>query len=236
MRARPAAARMLLVSLTGGIATGKSVVAAVLGRRGCRVHEADRTARDLERPGGPAWEAIVAHFGRGILGPGGEIDRAKLGALVFADAAEREVLNGIVHPLVFDATRAEAGRLEAEGRTRIFVHEAALTIEAGFAGFYDRIVVTYCPPALQAARLAARDGISAEAARRRLDAQMPAAVKLAYADYVIDSSASLEDTEAQADALYGSLLRDERLKRADRLPEKRRGKDGPPPRRGRTIR
>jgi dephospho-CoA kinase len=212
---------MLTVALTGGIATGKSIVATALRRRGCHVHEADRTARELEAPGGPAWEKIVARFGRCVLEPGGEIDRAKLGAVVFADAREREALDGIVHPLVFEATRAEAARIEAEGRVRIFVHEAALTIEAGFMDFYDRIVVTYCPPDLQVARLVARDGIPADAARRRIDAQMPAALKLTYADYAIDASISLEDTVRRADGLYEDLLRDERLKRADRLPGRR---------------
>ena len=209
---------MLIVSLTGGIATGKSIVAGVLRRRGCHVHEADLAARELEAPGRPAWEGIVAHFGRSILGPGGEIDRAKLGAIVFADARRREVLNGIVHPLVFEATRAAAARLEVEGRVRVFVHEAALTIEAGFAGFYDKIVVTYCPPDLQIARLVARDGIPADAARRKIETQVPSAVKLAFADYAIDTSISLEDTVGQAEELYEDLLRDERVKRADAGP------------------
>jgi dephospho-CoA kinase len=204
---------MLIVSLTGGIATGKSIVAAVLGRCGCHVDSADRTAREIKAPGRPAWEKIVAHFGRAILGPGEEIDRAKLGAIVFADAREREILNGIIHPLVFEATRAAVARLEAEGTVRVFVHEAALTIEAGYAGFYDRIVVTYCPADIQAARLAARDGIRAEAARRKIEAQLPAAAMLAFADYVIDTSASLEDTIGQADKLYEELLRDESDKR-----------------------
>jgi len=212
---------MLIVSLTGGIATGKSVVAGTLRRRGCHIHEADLAARELETPGRPAWEKIVARFGHSILGPGGEIDRAKLGAIVFADAREREALNGIVHPLVFEATRAAAARLEAEGRVRVFVHEAALTIEAGFAGFYDKVVVTYCPPDLQIARLVARDGIPADSARRRIEAQLPSAVKLAFADYAIDTSISLEDTIEQAEELYRDLLRDERAKRADAEPGKR---------------
>ncbi len=211
---------MLIVSLTGGIATGKSIVAGALRRRGCHIHEADLIARELEAPGRPAWEEIVAHFGRSILGPGGEIDRAKLGTIVFADARERKALNGIVHPLVFENTRAAAARLEAEGRVRIFIHDAALTIEAGFAGFFDRIIVTYCPPDLQIARLVVRDGIPVESARRRIEAQIPAAIRLAFADYPIDTSISLEDTIQQAEGLYKDLLRDERSKRAETGPEK----------------
>jgi dephospho-CoA kinase len=207
---------MLLVSLTGGIASGKSVVGEVLRRCGCHLHEADRTARDFQAPGRPAYEKIVARFGRDILAPDGAIDRGKLAAIVFADAREREALNAIVHPLVFAAMRKTAARIAAEGRVRIFVHEAALTIEAGFAEFFDKVVVAYCPPDLQMRRLAARDGLSPADARRRIKAQMPAAAKLDFADYVVDTAGSLEETAARTEALYGSLLLDEVAKRRDR--------------------
>jgi dephospho-CoA kinase len=214
---------MLLVSLTGGIASGKSVVGDVLRRRGCHLHAADQAARDLQSPGRPAYEKIVARFGRAVLAPDGTIDRGRLAAIVFADAREREALNAIVHPLVFAAMREAVARLEAEGRVRIFVNEAALTIEAGFAGFFDKVVVAYCPSDIQMARLAARDGLSPEDARRRIEAQMPAAEKLDFADYVVDTSGSIEETVARSEALYESLQRDERAKRRDG--ESRRPKD-----------
>lgn len=208
---------MLTVALTGGIAAGKSVVAAALARCGAHVDVADATARALQAPGAPAYDKIVAHFGRGILSPAGDIDRPRLAAIVFADAREREALNRIVHPLVFDATRAAIARLEAEGCARVFVHEAALTIEAGHAAFYDRVVVAYCPPEVQAARLAARDRTSAEAAGRRIAAQWPAAANLAWADYVVDTSGDPAGTIARAEALYAELVRDEEAKREGRL-------------------
>jgi dephospho-CoA kinase len=206
---------MLLVSLTGGIASGKSVIGEILHRRGCHLHAADRTARDLQAPGQPAYGPILARFGREILAPDATIDRRKLAAVVFADPREREALNAIVHPFVFAAMRETAARLAAEGKVRIFVNEAALTIEAGFVEYFDKIVVAYCPPDVQMRRLAARDGLSAEDARRRIEAQMPAGEKLAYADYVVDTSGTIEETVARAEALYESLLLDEKVKRQD---------------------
>ena len=204
---------MLTVALTGGIAAGKTIVATALARCGAHIDAADATARSLQAPGGPAYGPIVDHFGPGILAPDGGIDRARLAAVVFADARERAILNAIVHPLVFAATRSEIARLEAEGRIRVFVHEAALTIEAGHAAFYDRVVVATCPPDVQAARLAARDRASAEDARLRLAAQLPADARLAWADYVVDTSGALADTIGRSEALYAELLRDERAKR-----------------------
>lgn len=214
---------MLLVSLTGGIASGKSIVGDVLTQRGCHLHAADRAARDLQTPGRPAYDKILARFGRPVLAPDGTIDRRKLGAIVFADAREREALNAIVHPLVFAAMRETAARLEAEGKVRIFVNEAALTIEAGFTEYFDKIVVTTCPPDVQMRRLAARDSLSPEEARQRLEAQMPAEEKLDFADYIVDTSGSLEETVAQAEALYEDLLLDEKVKRQDTESRRPRG-------------
>jgi dephospho-CoA kinase len=124
-------------------------------------------------------------------------------------------LNAIVHPLVFAAMRETAARLAAEGKVRIFVNEAALTIEAGFAEYFDKIVIAYCPPDVQLRRLAARDGLSPEDARQRIEAQMPAGEKLDFADYVIDTSGTIEETVTRAEALHESLLLDEKAKRLD---------------------
>jgi len=204
---------MLIVSLTGGIASGKSVVGEVLRRRGCHLHAADRTARDLQAPGRPIFEKILAHFGRGILAADGTIDRARLSAIIFAEARERAVLDGLVHPFVFAAMREIVARLETEGKVRIFVHEAALTIEAGFAEFFDKIVVAACPPETQMRRLEERTGLSPEAARLRLEAQMPVEERLDFADYIIDTSGTLAETVAQSEDLYEDLLIDEKVKR-----------------------
>ncbi|MBM3295906.1 MAG: dephospho-CoA kinase [Candidatus Aminicenantes bacterium] len=204
---------MLTVALTGGIASGKSVVARIFEAHGCVLFRADAVAQSLMAPGGPAFGPLVERFGPAVTCRGGGIDRKKLSALVFGDEAARKQVNRIVHPLVEAARRAEVGRLEAEGRTAIFVSEAALTIEAGFHEAFDKIVVVSCPAGLQAARLMSRDGITREEALARLAAQMPVEEKLGYADYVVDASGSLERTIAQAEAVYARLLEDAERKR-----------------------
>lgn len=199
---------MLLVGLTGGIASGKSIIASVFERRGAFLHRADEEAHRLMAPGRPAWKAVVALFGDGILAPGRMIDRRALGRIVFADPASRRKLEAIIHPLVFAALREEAERLAAEGRFEIFVSEAALIFEAGLAGFFDRIVVAYCRPEIQIRRLLERDGIPRRDARRRISAQQAAEEKRTLADYVIDTSDALEDTLARAEAVWAHLLQD----------------------------
>jgi dephospho-CoA kinase len=199
---------MLTVALTGGIAAGKSVVARVLKERGCALYRSDEVAQALIAPGGPASRPLVERFGPGILGADGTIDRKKLGAVVFGREEDRRAVNAIVHPLVAAERRREIGRLEAEGRTKIFVNEAALTIEAGFHDEFDKVVVVWCAPEVQVERLIAREKISRDEARRKIGTQMPAEEKLRYADYIIDASGSIERTIAQTEAVYAKLLED----------------------------
>lgn len=199
---------MLLVGLTGGIASGKSVIASVFERRGAFLHRADEEAHRLMAPGRPAWKAVVARFGEGILAPNRTIDRRALGRIVFADRTSRRELEGIIHPWVIAAMREETERLAAEGRFKIYVSEAALIFEAGWAGFFDRIVVAYCRPEIQVRRLMERDGIPREDALRRISAQQAAEEKRTLADYVIDTSDALEDTLARAEAVWAYLLQD----------------------------
>ncbi len=205
---------MLTVALTGGIACGKSVVADILRSHGCVVASADRDAHAVMAPGGTAFGPVVARFGPGILAGDGTIDRKRLGAIVFADPAARRDLDRIVHPLVIAHTRETAARLEREGAARIFVSEAALTFEAGFEGFFDKIVVVDCGGEEQVRRLMARDGLGEEEARRRVGAQMPAAEKRARADYVIDASGDLALTVEETERVYAQLMRDADLKDA----------------------
>jgi len=198
---------MLIVALTGGIASGKSVIAGILKKQGCYIHHADRAARELMSPGRPAWRAVVRHFGSRILYPDGTINRPRLGQVVFSHQAEREFLNRLIHPLVLARKKRTIRRLEKSGRHKIFVSEAALTIESGFLPFYDKTILAYCPEKIQVQRLMARDGLSRREARKRIRSQMPAAEKLKYADYVIDTSGSLDETERQTECVYGKLLR-----------------------------
>jgi dephospho-CoA kinase len=204
---------VLTVALTGGIATGKSIVAARLERRGCYIHSADQTAHDLMKPGRSAWREVVSHFGRGILNPDRTIDRARLGTVIFRNERERLWLNRLIHPRVLAKKKRVIHRLEKEGKYRIYVSEAALTIESGFAPFFDRVVVVHCAGEIQVRRLMARDGIDRRTALARIRSQMPSPEKQSQADYLIDTSGSLKDTLEQTDAVYRGLLGDYRAKR-----------------------
>ncbi|MGZ5487071.1 MAG: dephospho-CoA kinase [Candidatus Aminicenantales bacterium] len=211
---RPAKRNSVLrVALTGGIACGKSVVAKILAENGCVVYSADEAAHDLMRPGRAAWKQVAARFGPSVLRPDRTIDRPALAAIVFSDLAARRFLDQLVHPLVL-AEQAEAvRRLEREGRARIFVVEAALTIEAGYAGHFDRVVVVHCGKTEQVRRLRGRDGISRTAALRKIGSQMPLREKLHHADYTVDTSGTLAATVDQTERVYAQLVRDADLKR-----------------------
>jgi dephospho-CoA kinase len=165
------------------------------------------------RPGRPAWKAVVARFGPGILRADRTIDRARLGPIVFADPAARRFLDRLVHPLVLAEHKKAARRLEraAGGLPRILVVEAALTIEAGYARHYDRVVVVHCGKAEQVRRLRLRDDLSGREALRRIGTQMSRREKLARADYAIDASGPLAATVEQAERLYAQLVRDAEL-------------------------
>jgi dephospho-CoA kinase len=199
---------MLIVALTGGIASGKSVVANVLARHGCYIHSADEAARRLMEPGRPAREKVVARFGRKILRPDQTIDRPGLARIIFNDEEARLFLNRLIHPLVLEEKRAAIDRLTKEGLVKIFISEAALTIEAGFAGFFDKIIVVYCQPEIQIQRLMERDHIERAEASKKIQSQMPAEDKRKYADYVVDTSGTVEETVRQSEQVYEKLLKD----------------------------
>lgn len=196
---------MLTVGLTGGIATGKSFVLGVLRELGCEVIDADAVARQVVEPGRPAHREIVAHFGPAILQPDETIDRAKLGAIIFADKAEREKLNAIVHPRVFEAQADWLREVGARDPAAIAVIDAALMIETGSYRRFDKLVVVWCEPQLQLDRLMARNNLSLAEATARIAAQMPSAEKLRFADYSIDTTRGFEDTRRQVEALYATL-------------------------------
>ena len=203
---------MLIVALTGGIASGKSVVAEVLEELGCYIHHADKIAHDLMEPEKPAWKKIVAHFGKKILNEDKTINRSRLGKIIFSDEKERRFLNELIHPLVLEKKKEVSSRLEKEGHYNIFISEAALTIEAGFAGFFDKIVMTYCKKEVQKKRLMERDGISRKQTMKIIKSQMQPQEKLKYADYIIDTSSSLQSTVEQTERVYRNLMMDNEMK------------------------
>ncbi|MBA7688338.1 Dephospho-CoA kinase [subsurface metagenome] len=203
---------MLIVALTGGIASGKSVVAEVLEELGCYIHHADKIAHDLMEPEKPTWKKIVAHFGKKILNEDKTINRSRLGKIIFSDEKERRFLNELIHPLVLEKKKEVSSRLEKEGHYNIFISEAALTIEAGFADFFDKIVMTYCKKEVQKKRLMERDGISLKQTMKIIKSQMQPQEKLKYADYIIDTSSSLQSTVEQAERVYRNLMMDNEMK------------------------
>lgn len=196
---------MLKAGLTGGIATGKSFILSVLRELGCEVTDADRVAHEVMEPGRPAFDEIVAHFGPGVIGADGRLDRARIGEIVFADPAERERLNSIVHPRVYEAQSVWFAEIEKRNPDAIAVVDAALMIETGSFRRFDKLIVAWCRPELQLQRLMERNSLTEEQARARIGAQMPSSEKLKYADYAIDTSNGFEDTRRQVEAVHAEL-------------------------------
>lgn len=196
---------MHLIGLTGGIATGKSTVAAELGRHGATVIDADAAAREVVEPGQPALEEIAARFSREVITADGRLDRARLGSIVFADPEARRDLERITHPRVRDLMqRRIAAALAADAD--LIVAEVPLLFETKSEGLYEGVMVVYAPPAVQLERLLARDGVDTAAARQRLTAQIPIDEKRERATWVIDNSGSVDATREQVTRWWDALL------------------------------
>jgi dephospho-CoA kinase len=194
---------MRRVALTGGIATGKSTVAATLRAAGMPVVDADQLARDAVAPGSSGLREVVGRFGEGVLAADGTLDRAALGRIVFADAIARRDLERLIHPRV----RAGVAAFFAAQRRPAAVAEIPLAYETGWARSFDRVVVVGCRPATQIARLIARDGLTEAEAQARLAAQWPIEDKVRVADRVILTDGPREETVRQAQALAAWLER-----------------------------
>jgi dephospho-CoA kinase len=194
---------LLRVGLTGGLASGKSVVGRELERLGCFRLDADALGHEVLLPGGEAYTPVLAEFGPAVLDAERRIDRKKLGGVVFADPERLKALSAIVHPAV---RRLGNQRIEAFGSDGILVYEAAILVETGGYRDFDRLIVAACPEELQIERAMLRDGSNRESVLARLRQQMPLAEKIGYADYVIDTSGTLEDTLRQTRDVYASLV------------------------------
>jgi dephospho-CoA kinase len=193
-----------LFGLTGGIASGKSAVAARLRARGVPVIDADALARDAVAVGSEGLADVVKAFGPEILGPDGALDRKKVAAIVFGDEEKRRVLNAIVHPRVTALTFEHAARLRDEGHP-LACYEAALIVENGVADAFRPLVVVAAPEDVQVARACARDRATADEARARIRAQMPLAENTKVADFVIDNTGTLADLEARTDEVLTAI-------------------------------
>jgi dephospho-CoA kinase len=194
---------MRKIGLTGGIASGKSTVAAMLRELGFDVIFADEISRRLLEPGLAAYDETVREFGREIVRADGTLDRKKIGAIVFGDRAQLDRLNAIVHPRVEAEMLQQFGEWERAGRSVAFV-EAALLVEAGYMKNLDGLVVTWCQPEQQMERLIAR-GLTEQDARSRIAAQMPVGEKLKLATDKIDCSGTIEETRRQVEELAKTL-------------------------------
>ena len=195
----------LLVGLTGGIASGKSLVSERLGALGTAVVDADLVAREVVAPGTRGLAALEARFGRGVIAPDGTLDRAALRTLAFADPAMREDLDALLHPLIRARSEALIAASAADG-SPYTVYAVPLLVETGQAERFDRVLVVDVPVELQRARLLARDGRDAAEADRIIAAQASREARLAVADDVIVNDGPIEDALAATDRLHASYV------------------------------
>jgi dephospho-CoA kinase len=196
---------MRIIGLTGGIASGKSSVASMLERLGAPVVDADLLAREVVQPGEPALDEIAASFGTKVLNPDGSLNRAALGAIVFADPQARRTLEGITHPAIRALADRKLARYRESGTPVVF-YVAPLLIEAGSAARVDEIWVVYLNRERQLERLMARDGLGRDEALQRIDSQMPMEEKRRLGQVVIDNCGSPEELAAQVEGLWKERL------------------------------
>ena len=193
------------MGLTGGIASGKSAVSSILRDLGAVIIDADALAREVVAKGTPGLDAVVAEFGADLLGPDGELDRPKMGALVFADEDARRRLEAIVHPLVFERIVAlEEGAPE----DAVVVHDIPLLAESGRADTFDAVIVVDAPQDVQIERMVRDRGWSEAEARARIAAQADPDERRAIATHLIDNTGTLADLRGRVEAVFGEIVGD----------------------------
>jgi dephospho-CoA kinase len=197
---------MLHVGLTGNIACGKSHTAQIFAELGAHIIDADRIAHQLLSCGTETYHKIIHAFGERVVGPDREIDRKKLGQIIFVDEEKRKTLNQLTHHDVGAAILRRILDLEQAFSGGIIIVDAALMIETGNYKMYDRLIVVTCDRSLQIARLMGRDQLGEEAAIARMNSQLPIEQKIKLADYTIDNSGTLKQTRDQVEAIYRDLL------------------------------
>jgi len=198
---------MLIIGLTGGVASGKSTVSSVLKEEGAYLIDADQIARELVQPRTPAWHELIKIFGEQILQKDGSIDRKKLAALVFSHPEKRGRLNQLLHPRIKVETERRLKEIGERDPRAIVVIDAALLVETGGYREMDRLIVVYSSVAQQIERLEKRDGMSPEEAERIVSAQLPLEEKLKVADMVVPNEGSIEETRRKARDIFQDLKR-----------------------------
>ena len=197
---------MLTIGLTGGIGTGKSVVANLLVQQGASIIDADRLGHGAYTPHSEAWEAVVAAFGTDILTSEGEIDRRKLGGIVFADETQLERLNGIMHPLMAKMVEHRKAAFDAGG-VAVTVVEAAVLFEAGWDSLVDEVWTTHASESTVVQRLFERNGLDEAEARKRINSQMSATERNRRSDVVVDNSGDLTALEQTVKNLWKTRIK-----------------------------
>lgn len=195
---------MKLVGLTGGIASGKSTVAEILKRQGAAIINADVLAREVVEPGHQAWTEIVNTFGTAVLQPDRALDRQKLRAIIFDDAAARKKIESIIHPQV-RALAEQRIREHAAAGYAVIVYEVPLLFEGNLQEWLRPVILVACDVDTQRNRLQSRDNLSAAQAQKHIDAQMSLEAKRRLADYVIENNGSLEDLKRQVQAVLEKI-------------------------------
>lgn len=191
------------VGLTGGIASGKSTVSAILAELGAVIIDGDLLAREVVEKGTPGLAAVVAEFGEGLLTPEGDLDRPAMGALVFGDTEARKRLEAIVHPLVFERIIDLEANAPADA---LVVHDIPLLAESGRADTFDSVVVVHAPEDVQIRRMIEERGWTEAEARARIAAQAAAEDRLAIATHVIDNTGTLEDLRRRVTEVFEELV------------------------------
>jgi len=195
----------LLVAVTGGIASGKSVVSKMLEELGAPIIDYDVIAREIVEPGKPAWKDIVAYFGEQVLKEDRQIDRKKLSDIVFRDTEKRKKLEGFTHPRIIEEAARQADEIAGKNPDAIIQVAVPLLIEINIQYKFHKVLLVYVPRETQIERLIKRDGITREAAESILKAQLPIDEKLGYADFVIHNEGTLEDTRRQVEQVWEEL-------------------------------
>jgi dephospho-CoA kinase len=196
---------MISAGLTGGIGCGKSAVAKMFAARGAATIDSDEIGRDLMQPGNVVYDRVVSGFGPEVLLPDGQLNRAKIAEIVFNDLDRLKHLNAIVHaPVLREIDRRVFAQRQKDPQA-IVVVESAVLFEAGQNRRFDKMVVAWCRPEQQIERYRAKSGVSVTDIERRMAAQMPGEEKKRLADYVIDTSGTLEDTERQVEEVFAKL-------------------------------
>jgi len=205
--------KCLLLGVTGGIASGKTVVSGMLGAMGAKTIDFDILAREVVEPKKPAWKDIVQHFGENVLMEDNTIDRKKLSDIVFKDGKKRKELESVTHPRIGAEFVKRVKSIAAKNKKAIIQAVVPLLIEGDMLGLFDKLLVVYVPAEVQIERLMARDKISRDQAVNILSSQLPIDEKVKFADFVIHNDRSLDKTRTQVEEIWEALLKIQKEKK-----------------------